>query len=195
MMARKIEFVSGEYYHLFNRGTNTSLIFRSSQNYLFLINRLKKYSRKFNISLIAYCLMPNHYHFLVRQNDEFSIADFMQGVFNSYSKAFNNMYKRSGTLFEGPFKDIHISKQEYLIHLCRYIHRNPIDGKKPLVNNIEDWPYSNYPEWLGIRKGSLWDPQFVCDNFQTGEYYKEFVADYISPKRLDEFFKNYLFEE
>ena len=89
--------------------------------------------------------MPNHYHFLLRQTGDYSVSEFMQSIFNAYTKAFNKMYKRTGTLFEGPFKAIEVLKEDHLLHLCRYIHRNPLEAG--LVKNISDWPYSNYTEW------------------------------------------------
>ncbi|MCA9732121.1 MAG: transposase [Deferribacteres bacterium] len=118
-MKRKVQFVQGNYYHVFNRGANRENIFREDENYLFLLKRLGKLSCEFNISIIAYCLMPNHCHFLLRQNSEKSIIDFMQRTFNSYTKAFNRKYRRSGTLFEGPFKAIHVDEESYLVYLCR----------------------------------------------------------------------------
>ncbi|KAA3657939.1 MAG: transposase, partial [Calditrichaeota bacterium] len=88
-MKRRVQFVQGNYYHVYNRGANRDKIFREDENYLFLLKRLGKFALKFNISVIAYCLIPNHYHFLLRQNSEKSINDFMQRTFNSYTKAFN----------------------------------------------------------------------------------------------------------
>ena len=127
MGRRKTLFLLGHFYHVYNRGVNKKNIFRCRENYLFLLRRLKECAAKFHITLIAYCLMPNHYHFLLRQDTDVSISDFIQAVYNSYAKAFNRMYNRSGTLFEGPFKSILVDSDEYLAHLCRYIHRNPID--------------------------------------------------------------------
>lgn len=183
-MSRYVQISQNEYYHIYNRGANQESIFKSDRNNIFLLNRMKEYSKKYSITVIAYCLMPNHYHFLLRQDSELPISDFMQAVFNSYSKAFNSMYHRSGTWFEGPFRRKHIPNQEYLIHLCRYIDRNPIDCARPIVSNLEDWPYSNYPECVGLRKGSMVDHNFIRDNFEDNLIYKEFVLDYDPPQKL-----------
>jgi len=91
MARRQVEFAQGEYYHIYNRGCNRELIFRSEENYLFLLGRVKRYLRDHQVSVIAYCLMPNHYHFLLRQDDARPIGSFIQAIFNSYSKAFNNI--------------------------------------------------------------------------------------------------------
>lgn len=111
MAKRKVTFYPGGYYHVYNRGSNRQPIFREEQNYLFLLRRLREQSIKMSISVIAYCLMPNHYHFLLKQDGDVSISELMQTIFNSYSKAFNKMYNRSGTLFEGPFKSIHVDRE------------------------------------------------------------------------------------
>ena len=182
MARRKTQFVEGEFYHIYNRGCNKEQIFREERNYVFLLTNLKEKAKKHQISVIAYCLMPNHYHFLLRQDAETSVGVLIQDVFNSYTKAFNEMFQRTGTLFEGPFKSIHVDKEEYLLHLCRYIHRNPLDAK--LVNDIESWQFSNYHEWVGKRNGNLFDQKFLGDHFQRPQQYAEFVLQYEAPKKL-----------
>lgn len=194
MASRKTIFQKGEYYHIYNRSTNNLIIFASKENYLFLLKKVKKYREKFCISIIAYCLMPNHYHFLLRQDADFSVAQFIQAVFNSYSKAFNKMYKRTGTLFEGTFKSIHVHSPEYLTHLSRYIHRNPIDLKIPLVSKLEKWEFSNYPEWIDIRKGTLVDKKLIIDLFGDVASYRKFVEEYIPPSDMQEKMLKYLLE-
>ena len=77
MTRRKVEFVSGHYYHIYNRGVNKELIFRKSENYSFLIRRVKESASKFEITVISYCLMLNHYHFLLRQDGIQSVSSFI----------------------------------------------------------------------------------------------------------------------
>jgi len=79
------------------------------RNYEFLLKRIRKYFRRDTLTMIAYCLMPNHYHFLVRQDGDILVSDTIQAIFNSYTKAINKLYLLSGTLFESRFKSIHIS--------------------------------------------------------------------------------------
>jgi hypothetical protein len=124
--------------------------------------------------------MPNHYHFLLRQDGTELISVFVQRTFNSYTKAFNKTYQRTGTLFEGPFKSIHVETDNHLIHLCRYIHLNPLEAG--LVTNLDDWPYSNYLEWVGKRAGTLYDVQFVQTYFANPDEYEQFVLEYIPSK-------------
>ena len=176
MPKRKTLFKRGHYYHIYNRST-IPLLFREHENYIYLLKWLHHYSREFNISVIAYCLMPNHYHFLFRQDGEIGISILMQRLFNRYSKAYNKRYGRTGTLFEARFKAILVEDENYLLHLCRYIHGNPV--KAGLVNKLEDWPYSNFLEWVNLRKGKLIDRHFVKKYFATPELYKSFVEDYL----------------
>jgi len=194
MASRKTVFQKGEYYHVYNRSVENLIIFASRENYLFLLQKVKEYKEKFCMAIIAYCLMPNHYHFLLRQDADFSVAQFIQAIFNSYSKAFNKMVKRTGTLFEGTFKSIHVHSPDYLMHLCRYIHRNPVDLKIPLVQKLEHWEFSNYPEWIDIRSGTLVDKKFRNDLFDDAVSYKRFVEEYVPPSDIQEKMLKYLLE-
>ncbi len=136
---------------------------------------MQDYSRKHGAGLIAYCLMPNHYHFLLRQETGIPLSKFMQVLFTTYVQALNLQQERSGTLFEGRFKHKRVDKWEYLVILCRYIHLNPV--KAGLVAKPEDWAYSNYQEWIGLREGRLVDNVFVQDHFRSADDYAGFVND------------------
>ncbi len=164
-------------YHIYNRGARQVTIFREPTNYLFTISKLKEYSQTKQIRVIAYCLMPNHYHLLVRQNSEEPAGDLPQFVFNSYSKAYNKMYSHSGTLFEGRFRAKAIQTTSHLLHLCRYIHGNPV--KDGLVAEPGDWHYSNYLEWIEERPGRLVDRDFIKEQFSGSEEYKKFLDEYL----------------
>src|SRR5215211_4104504 len=172
----------GMYYHIYNRGARQVTIFRKPTNYFFTIAKLKKYSRANGISILAYCLMPNHYHLLIRQDDEDAAGNLPQLVFNSYSKAYNKMYSHIGTLFEGRFRAKAIQTTSHLLHLCRYIHGNPV--KDGMVSGPGDWPYSNYLEWIGNRPGMLIDRSFIKEQFSDSEEYKKFLAEYLKTFHL-----------
>lgn len=193
MPRRKNQFTTGHYYHVYNRGANRERIFFNENNYLHLLKLVKKYCQKYLITAIAYCLMPNHYHFLLRQDGEVTISRFTGTLFNAYAQALNKQTGRSGALFEGRFKDVHVDDAAYLLHLCRYIHGNPV--KAGLVTMPEEWLYSNYLDWIGERPGKLIDHDFVNDFFLNLQDYKEFVLDYL--RGIDELpsdIKRYLFE-
>jgi len=147
MPLRKVSFVEGEYYHIYNRGNSKQRIFRdkndcmrflgllfacnSSQN--FKIDNLNKKESLLNASrgnqivyIGAYCLMPNHFHILITDTGEGNISKFMQKLITAYVMYFNKKYQRTGSLFEGKFKAEHASPDRYLKYLFSYIHLNPI---------------------------------------------------------------------
>ena len=185
-IARKDEITwqPGSYYHLYNRGARRLSIFREPENYLFLLRRLKRWVVGLELSVIAYCLMPNHYHFLIRQNGEQPAGLLMQRAFNSYTKSYNKRYGHTGTLFERRYLAKPIIENAHLWHLCRYIHANPV--KDGLVISPLDWPYSNYAEWLGRRDGTLVDRVFIAEHFGTPQKYEAFVDEYVHTRSLPE---------
>jgi REP element-mobilizing transposase RayT len=175
MPRRKDAITTGKYYHVYNRGINHTRIFQSSRNYFFFINQLKNILIPTYANMIAYVLMPTHFHFLVEVTSE----DFPKGFgrfSNSYTKAFNIEQDRSGPLFESRFKAKSIEKDDYILALSRYIHLNPV--KANLVKKPEDWPWSSYPEILGQRAGNLPKTDFLLNYFSGGQperKYQDFV--------------------
>ena len=190
--ARKtiLTWLPGGYYHIYNRGAHQGSIFWERTNYLFVIAHMRQYAKSFALSVIAYCLMPTHYHFLIRQNGEAPAGLLPQRIFNSYTKAFNKRYQQSGTFFEHRFQAKAIKTSPYLYHLCRYIHANPV--KDGLVADPADWPYSNYLDWIGERNGMLIDLDFVREQFTDAADYKAFVLDYLRTRTLPEDVQHYL---
>jgi REP element-mobilizing transposase RayT len=192
--ARKdtLTWLPEQYYHIYNRGARRGSIFHEPANYVFAVGNIKKYARALQLTIIAYCLMPNHYHFLLRQDGQYDAGLLPQRVFNSYTKAYNKRYEQSGTLFEHRFRAKGIYNQTHLLHLCRYIHANPV--KDGLVADPADWPYSNYLDWIGEREGMLLDRDFIALNFGTVQDYKSFVFEYLQTRQLPEDVQKYLSE-
>jgi len=168
-------FSQGYYYHIYNRSIRDEKLFFDINNYEYSLKLVKRYSVRFEIMIIAYCLMPNHYHFLVQQRSNFPISSFVGSVFNAYVQALNKQRGRSGPLFEGRFKHILVDKEAYIVHLCRYIHLNPL--KAGPVSRPEDWLFSNYLEWINLRAGTLKDETFIKERFRKAHEYEEFVQD------------------
>ena len=185
-------FVQGQYYHIYNRGAGKAKVFFNDGNYQFLLRLVKEYYQKHGATVIAYCLMPNHYHFLLRQDSGEPLSKFMQVLFNAYVQALNLQQGHTGTLFEGRFKHKCVDKWEYSMVLCRYIHRNPV--KAGLVTKPEDWAYSNYREWIGVRDGALVDKVFVQDHFSSADEYVKFVNDVEDEEKSYEKISRYLFD-
>jgi len=193
MPHRHIKFLNGSYYHFYNRGVNHSDIFIERENYHYLLRLIKKNFLKHRISMIAYCLMPNHYHLFVRPETDDSLSTCLKAVFISYVQAFNKQYGRSGPLFEGRFRSILVGELFYMLHLYRYIHLNPV--VTGLVDSPEQWEFSNYREWIGLRNGQLVDREFVSKHFKSPEQYKEFIRANVVLERDKSKWKRYIFPE
>ncbi|MGH7599077.1 MAG: transposase [bacterium] len=186
-------FIKGCCYHIYNRGCNREHIFFKEENYIYLLKKMQSSRLKYGANILAYCLMPNHYHFLTRQETDRPLSDWIQTLFNGYSQAINKQQKRSGTLFQGRAKHIWVDNDGYLIHLARYIHYNPVAAH--LVSLPENWQYSNYAEWIGTRNGTLIDREFVRSYFTQPEDYRRFVMDYVVESQLGEKLKKYILLE
>jgi REP element-mobilizing transposase RayT len=170
---RKEKLKAEHYYHIYNRGVNYQPIFFHPKNWGFFIKRLRDYCQPDLVNIIAYCLMPNHYHLLVfLKADEFG-ETIMQPLTVSYTKAINRQEKRVGPLFQGPFKAILVDKDAYLLHLTRYIHLNPVAAG--LVKGPTEWVYSSFRDYIGQRNGTLPQPEIVLAQFASPLDYRDFV--------------------
>ena len=165
MPKRMIDLRIGDYYHIYNRAVAGNLIFIEKRNYWFFISKIKKYLLH-TADLLAYCLMPNHYHLIIKLKD-LGLPTSMQRMGMSYTAAFNKTYKRSGHLFQGRYQLRFINGLNYLIQAVTYIHLNPF--KAGLVENPENWEYSSYPEYIGERTVDFIDPTIILDYFGTGD--------------------------
>ena len=195
MPRRLIPLVPETYYHLYNRGNNRQQVFFQEENYLYFLQGLKRYLLP-SADIIAYCLMPTHYHLMIRVKQTKGVTKIpevssgMMKLSVSYTKAINKRFGRVGVLFQGPFQAKPILDSRHLLHLCRYIHANPVnDG---LVTDPSNWPYSNYPEWIGERDGSLFDRRFVHTQFSNPDDYKDFVMEYIKTQKIPEDIKKFI---
>lgn len=182
----------GFFFHFYNRGLEGNRIFFTPRNFYHCLRLVKKYATAYSISVIAYCLMPNHYHILIRQDGNYLPSKLIQSAFNAYVQAINKEQGRKGTIFEGRAKHILVDREDYLIHLCRYIHLNPVQAG--LVQNPEDWIYSNYLDWIGERSGTLLDEKFIHDHFHSHWDYRDFVVDYVEDQDLTAEVADYVLE-
>ncbi len=225
MPIRITPLATGEIYHILNRGTASIPVFRQKRDYMrfihlidyyrfseapgrfsrFLqlsrqerqkiINSLKKKGLKL-VTIIAYCLMPNHFHLLLRQEEEKGITEFMRLIQNSYSRYFNLKYQRRGSLFENRFKAIRVETEEQLLHLSRYIHLNPyssylVRDKKQLLN----YPFSSLKEYLKTTtEPELCSKDVVISCFGSKRSYRSFVLDQADYQRSLEIIKHQLNE-
>ena len=185
-------YVQGQYYHIYNRGFNKEKIFFNDDNYYYLLKKMKSSFKEYDANVIAYCLMPNHYHFLVQQLSETDLSKWLRKIFVGYSQAINKQQNRSGTLFEGRPKHIAIDKEEYLDHLMWYIHTNPVSAG--LVRKPEEWKFSNFLECIGKRNGVMVDKNFIKERYGSLSEYETFVNEYVCNESLENKMGKYLFD-
>lgn len=164
--------------HYFNRGVNRTPIVYEDDNYVYLIRLMYRFLVYYKVELVAYCLMPNHYHILLEEMEDKQGSRFIQRVFNSYTQAVNKRYTRVGTLFQGSAKHTEILSLEDIVNVIGYIHHNPVAAG--LVKHPSEWKYSDYNEWAekinATRKvtkyrKSLFGP--LSDYVEFGENYRK----------------------
>ena len=175
------EYEPGGYYHIYNRGVNKRLIFKDAKDYSTFLSYLQFYlsppppdlqgdslkvspSRQLKnyageITLLAYCLMPNHFHLMVKQTSEYGINYFMRSLCTKYARYFNTRYKRVGHLFQDTYKAVRIENEYQFTYLTKYIHRNPLDlpafkesPRRPAspTGGLVDYKYSSYANYLHL---------------------------------------------
>jgi len=173
---RQIKFRADHYYHLYNRGINRQPIFFCDENWGYFIRRVRHYFLPELVVIVAYCLMPTHYHLLVYLRTDDLSRQIMQPFSLSYTKAINKQQGRVGSLFQGPFQATWIDRDEYLLHLSRYIHLNPVAAG--LVERPDEWAFSSYRDYIGLRQGTLPVPDAVLSQFPSRRAYQTFVESY-----------------
>ncbi len=159
MPSRKTILACGYFYHIYNKAVADNLLFVDEQNYHFFISKIRKYLIEVG-EILAYCLMPNHYHILMLLK-EVSLPEAMQRFALAYSVPFNKRYNRTGHLFQGPYRLKHVDDTRYLVHLTRYIHLNPLTAN--LVNKAEEWEYSSLREYIGMDIPDFISPTIVLN--------------------------------
>lgn len=178
MPYREPIFFKGGYYHVYSRGSEKRLIFLDRADRERFLKRLKEYKEKHQVSIICYCLMPNHFHLLIQQLTQEPISKFINRLNLAYAMYFNKRYERVGPLFQGRFKAKNIDTDEYIIHLSRYIHLNPLEIVKD--GNIESYPWSSLQYYLKNENDFI-DTKLILSYFSTkdqvGEYLKFIKAD------------------
>jgi REP element-mobilizing transposase RayT len=183
-------FYTGGYYHVYSRGSEKRVIFLDKADKGRFLDRLEEYKNLHNVKIIAYCLMPNHYHLLIQQNSDEAISKFISRLNLAYAMYFNKRYERVGPLFQGRFKAKHVETDEYLLHLSRYIHLNPLShlGERGLRN----YHWSSLKDYLGDSKEGFVEIECIAGYFNSKNWkadYKKFIkaeADEKMKQELEE---------
>ena len=148
-------FEPGEFYHVYNQAVGNQNIFLSSENYRFFLDKYRIYAKD-NFSTYAFCLLKNHFHFLIKVHDKTQVdqtSERFRRLFISYAKSFNKNYNRKGALFEKHFKRVKIESNEQLLWTIYYIHRNPVHHN--VVKSFKKFRWSSYPVILSNKNTRL----------------------------------------
>lgn len=222
MSKRKTILATGEIYHVYNRGVEKRKIFLRRREYLRFMELISYYrfencpvkysyfskmsiieqnniltdlemqSKKL-VEIVTYCLMPNHFHFLLRQETENGVSKFMEKISKGYSHYFNISHKRVGPLFQSNFQAVRIESNEQLLHAHRYIHLNPVTAYLIELPALASYSYSSYPEYIRVRDGFTNTKQ-VLSYFKNIDSYKTFIADQADYARQLDSIKHLLYE-
>lgn len=168
--------------------------YKKSNPKALLKNFLKLSFRKRDplVEVIAYCLNPNHYHFILKQTSDKGVERFMHKLGTSYTKYFNTRKKRSGALFQGTFKSSHIDSNEYLLYLSAYVNKNNrIHG----YNKNDSWPYSSLADYVDRKDNGLAKTDVILKQFNNIKEYKEFLKNNALYMREQKELEKYLLEE
>lgn len=216
-MERGFRFAPDEYYHVYNRGVDKRSIFENKADYrrfvesLYLFNSIERIvlrlvpkkdrfscDREETIVYIgAYCLMPNHFHILIKAKSDNGVSSFMEKIQTSYSMYFNKTRQRSGSLFQGPFRAEHVTRDEYLKYLFSYIHLNPIkiidpDWKEKGIKDIDQaknfllsGQFSSYQDYIGLNRqeSSVLNREVFPEYFQSTKDFNDFIDFWLTFKK------------
>ncbi len=216
---KRPQFVTGEVYHVYNRGTDKRTVFVDDTDYLRAVHdmfefndtkpavnltyhyakskevglpKLKRRPRNLLVEILCFCLMPNHYHMMLRQVVDGGISTFMRKFGTGYTNWFNQRYERSGVLFQGKFKAVHVVRDEHFLYLPHYIHLNPLDiyqskwkedlivDVKGAIEFLDTYRWSSYGDYVG--KGdftSLTQNRQLILGSRTSEDYQNDIVSWM----------------
>jgi putative transposase len=217
---RKVKFIENEYYHLYNRGVDKRSIFQDKEDALRFLQSMQEFnstepqggiylsahSKNSNfrssasklVRFIAYCLNQNHYHFIIQPLVEDGVQKFMHRLSTGYTKFFNEKHKRSGSLFQGSYKAVHIETNEQLLHGSVYVNINDRVHEGLNEKWLSELPFSSFAEYQGIRKNGICDTSIILDQYQdSSEYSKNaelVLIDIINRKKQEKLLKKMMIE-
>jgi len=227
---QKPKFVENKIYHIYNRGVEKRKTFLDKQDYLRFIHNLFEFNdeaatknlffyfnrltsevephylkpnrepRKLLVNILAFCLMPNHFHLLVQQIKENGVVRFMQKLGTGYTMYFNQKYERVGGLFQGRFKAVLVENEAHFIHLPYYIHCNPLDLAAPewrereikdykkAMRFLENYRWSSHLDYMGKKNfPSVTQRDFLLEFFEGTKGYEKGISTWLETMELEEF--------
>ena len=198
---RKTKFDNGQFYHIFNRGVDKREIFSDQDDWRRFFqsmcefntlnpigsiyektlggraskNLKKPKKEKKLVNFVCYCLNPNHYHFILEQVSDRGIEKFIHRLATGYTRYFNDRHKRSGVLFQGKFKAVHIKTNEYLLHLSAYVNLNY--KVHNLGGSASKRVMSSWDEYVGKNKNGFCKKDMVFGQLRSKDEYKEYAEN------------------
>ena len=187
----RIEYENA-FYHVMNRGRGRDNTFLSDDDFKYFLYSIEQASLRFNIEVHSYCLMTNHYHLLIKTPDA-NLGRAMKHINGLYTQYFNRAHNTDGALFRGRYKAVLVDADNYLLHVSRYIHRNPIETSTPMVDDLAKYKWSSYSSF--IKRGAT--PKWLVRDFifslqgKKRQYaaYKQFV-EYENNEEISAFYSS-----
>lgn len=170
------DFKPNAIFHIYNHAIDDYQLCYDDEDYDYLINIIEDNFDKIPASIFAYCIMPDHYHFLIRQDSEIEIFKLFNYSFIRYAIYYNKKYSRKGPIFCSPLQHKLVTNDFYLLQLSKYIHMNPV--RKDLVDTPGEWPYSNYLDWISEKKSNLFSKHIIEKLCPVPEKYIRFIDSY-----------------
>ena len=197
------EFAPNEIYHIYNRGVGKMKIFLDDQDYGVFISRLKENlfpekvddtklswlekRRKLlppdSFSLVSYCLMPNHFHLVIKQLTDLPIGKIILKVCTSYSMYFNKKYNRVGTVFQDQFKAVLVENNGQLLWLSFYVHKNPLEAG--LITEIEKYKWNSYLDYANLENDSLCKKDLLLEQFKNPQSFATHFKESLVSKEVN----------
>jgi len=143
----------GYVYHVINRGNGQAKVFHKPQDYAVFIDLLAAAKQRQAVKLLAFCLMPNHFHLVIEPESTTALSRFMQWLMTSHVRRYHQHYLSNGHVWQGRFKSFPIQRDQHLVAVLRYVCENPV--RAGLVKTAEEWA------WSGLRRTDLVDPSSV----------------------------------
>lgn len=229
---KEVQFANEHIYHIYNRGVEKRNIFMNHSDYLRFVANLYEFNDRapaFNfgrqlskslievrlqsprkdplVNILAFCLMPNHYHLMMQQREDNGITEFMRKLGTGYTNYFNLKYDRVGALFQGKFKAVLLEREAHFQHLPHYIHLNPLDLKMPEWRNgnvkntrkaiafLKKYRWSSLPDYLGLKNfPSVTEREFLTECVGEPRIFLSRMQEWISEINFD-FIQNVVLEE
>jgi len=188
MRVTRDQFKKDCYYHIYNHAVYGSLLFKDKADYHICMKLIKEHYKSKQVEILALCLMPNHYHILLKQLSDTSSSEYMNIVWLRYARYYNKRYQRKGSIFSGKAQHIMVDADLYLTRLIAYIHNNPVAAR--LVGTPMDWQWSSFLEWAGKR-------ELIPFSRHISEEYLDYLERHAALLELvddDRTFKNILLE-